>query len=118
MSNQLNERIAADVMGIKFERVNYGWGYVFEGKQGTDLMPDFSGNCTSAWEVVEKLHKKGYYFSLAYERGAPRISVMFFKEALIKDKLLSPVTAIASTMAIAVCEAALKVIEKEKTYAL
>lgn len=113
MNRMLNERVAKDVMNLSFERVPYGWGYALAGQPGTHLLPDYSGDCRDAWEVVENLHNRGYYFSLAYDRGVPRVSVMFYREGLVKAGI-TPVTAVCSTMAEAVCEAALKVIAKER----
>lgn len=100
-SKELNVRVALEVM-----------------EHNPEVVPDYSTDCKAAWDVVENLHKRGYYFSLAYGRGEPRVSVMFFREIFLVKTSPMPVTAVATTMAQAVCYAALRAVERERKYEL
>ncbi len=73
----------------------------------------YTGTESEAWKVVKAIHARGYYVSISYTRGEETVSVMFYKEGLVRDMTSHPIMAVSKTMPMAVCLAALKVIERE-----
>jgi hypothetical protein len=111
MNEQLNERVAVEVMGYIRER-----GYIKRPEDSewthTKFLPDYSGDIGAAWRVVEEMAKRGCTFDVeCTEYG----SSWYAQFKMYANNILEDVyggRVYSHTAPLAICMAALDIVAK------